>query len=39
MEQIPARELERTMKVQDVILKALAKEDYLVAGGRDFGRE
>lgn len=26
MEQIPARELERTMKVQDVILKALAKK-------------
>ena len=31
----PMAALERTMKIQEVILRAFGKEDYLVASSRD----
>lgn len=37
MEQIPAREVERTMKVQEVIFASVGEEDHVVASGRNSG--
>jgi len=38
MEQIPAGEMERTMKVQEVKFRAMAKK-IQVAGSRDFSNQ
>ena len=39
MEQIPLAEIERTMKMQEVMLRAMAKKEHVVAGGRDLGNQ
>ncbi len=35
MERYPRAAVERTMKVQEVMLRAMAAEDHLVSGRRD----